>query len=448
MSAAEKSSFGEKLKAWTHVGLRSGWLVSILAVLIAFLIGAVLIFITGSSVTDAYYAMFRGAIFNPLGNSFHQQIKPITDSFFYAIPLIVAGLGLALGFRAGLFNIGGNGQLIFGALAAVWVGFNYDMPPVVHTLVCLLAAVVAGSIYAGIAGLLKATTGANEVIVTIMLNSIATLMLGYVLSRKAWQIPGTNQPQTPKVKESAQLMPLMDAPFRIHIGLIVALIAVFVFWWILERSTFGFQLRAVGANPQAAKTAGMNVGKITTLTMMASGAFLGLAGANEALGTIGYVGKGIAGSIGFDAITVALLGRNKPLGTFFAGLLFGAFKAGGYTMQTKGVPIDMILILQSVIVLLIAAPALVRWIFRLPKPDGKTVREYITLNATMGSETTDNRVAATAAAAEVIDGNAVAQSDVAADPATVDADLAGGADATAGDIQTDGLRADAKEVER
>lgn len=354
--------------------LGSKWFVSILAVLIAFAVGAILIVMAGASVTDAYYAMFRGAIFDPEAKSFVRQIKPITNTLLYATPLIIGGLGLAFGFRAGLFNIGGKGQVIFGALAAVWVGFNLHLPPVLHTVVALLAAVVAGAVYAGIAGFLKARTGANEVIVTIMLNSIAALTLGYVLAKKSWQVPGSNQPQTPDVADTAAFLPILPSPFKLHAGIIVALLAVVVFWWILDRSTLGFQVRAVGANPAAARTAGISVEKITTITMMISGAFMGLVGANEALGTVGYVSRDIAGSLGFDAITVALLGRNKPLGTMFAGLLFGAFKAGGYTMQPKGVPIDMILILQSVIVLLIAAPALVRWLFRLPKEPEKSLR--------------------------------------------------------------------------
>lgn len=361
--------------------LGSKWFVSILAVLIAFAVGAILIVMAGASVTDAYYAMFRGAIFDPEANSFVRQIKPITNTLLYATPLIIGGLGLAFGFRAGLFNIGGKGQVIFGALAAVWVGFNLHLPPVLHTVVALLAAVVAGALYAGIAGLLKARTGANEVIVTIMLNSIAALTLGYVLAQKSWQVPGSNQPQTPDVADTAAFLPILPSPFKLHAGIIVAFLAVVVFWWILDRSTLGFQVRAVGANPAAARTAGISVEKITTITMMISGAFMGLVGANEALGTVGYVSRDIAGSLGFDAITVALLGRNKPLGTMFAGLLFGAFKAGGYTMQPKGVPIDMILILQSVIVLLIAAPALVRWLFRLPKESEKSLRAEL---ATLG----------------------------------------------------------------
>ena len=344
----------------------SHWFVSVISVVIAFLIGAILIAMTGASVTDAYYAMFRGAIVDPQASTFVRTIKPLMDSVYFAIPLIISGLGLAFGFRAGLFNIGGKGQMIAGALAAVWVGFSLSLPPVVHTLVALTAAIVAGAAWGGIAGLLKAKTGANEVIVTIMLNSIATLALGYVLSQKAWQKPNSNQPITPNVADSAALAKLMSGPIKLHWGLIVALVALAVFWFLMERSTLGFQIRAVGANAAAARTAGISVERITAVTMMFSGAFLGLAGANEALGTLGYVSRDVAGSIGFDAITVALLGRNKAWGTFGAGLLFGAFKAGGYAMQAKDVPIDMILILQAVIVLLIAAPALVRWLFRLP----------------------------------------------------------------------------------
>lgn len=335
---------------------RIRWLVSLLAVVIAFAIGAVFIVLADASVVDAYYAMFRGSIVDLNAPNAVRMFKPLTDSLFYSIPLIISGLGLALGFRAGLFNIGGKGQIIVGALAAVWVGFSLNLPPVVHTLVALLVAIVAGGLYGGIAGVLKAKTGANEVIVTIMLNSIATLGLGYILTQKAWQVPGTNQPVTPKVAESAALARLLPAPFKLHVGFLVALLALVAFWWLIERSTLGFQIRAVGANVAAARTAGISVERITAITMVLSGAFLGLAGANEALGTIGYVSRDVAGSIGFDAITVALLGRNKTWGTFGAGLLFGAFKAGGYAMQAKGVPIDMILILQSVIVLLIAVP--------------------------------------------------------------------------------------------
>ena len=321
---------------------------------------------TGSTLSEAYSSLLRGAIFDWRATTGVRMIRPITDTLTNATPLIIAGLGMAVAFRAGLFNIGGQGQMILGAITACYAGIAWNLPPVAHLLVAVIGAALGGLVWGGIAGVLKARTGANEVIVTIMLNSIATLGLGYTLAQKAWQVPGTNQPVTPKVAESAALARLLPAPFKLHVGFLVALVALVAFWWLIERSTLGFQIRAVGANAAAARTAGISVERITAITMVLSGAFLGLAGANEALGTIGYVSRDVAGSIGFDAITVALLGRNKTWGTFGAGLLFGAFKAGGYTMQAKGVPIDMILILQSVIVLLIAAPALVRWLFRLP----------------------------------------------------------------------------------
>ncbi len=358
--------------------LASGWFVSLLAVVVAFLVGAILIVISGASVGEAYVAMFRGAIFDPTAATWQRQIKPITDTLYNATPLIIGGLGVAFGFRAGLFNIGGAGQIIAGALAAVWVGTKLSLPMGLHTLVAVIAAVAAGCIWSAIAGILKARTGANEVIVTIMLNSIASLGLAYCLGQKYWQLAGSGQPRTANVADSAAFAKLLSAPFKVNVGFIVALAAVVVYWWLLERSTLGFEVRAVGANPDAARTAGVSAGKITVATMAISGAFLGLAGANQALGDIGYVTLDVAGSIGFDAITVALLGRNTPVGTLLAGLLFGAFRAGGYPMQSQaGVPIDMVLILQSVIVLLIAAPALVRWLFHLPHPTGHSLREEL-----------------------------------------------------------------------
>lgn len=371
-------------KALLHYTPRSGWLIGVVSVLIAFLVGAILIVISGASPIDAYVAMFKGAIFNPdvlTTRGFEHAIRPLTDSLRFSAPLILAGLGLGFGFRAGLFNIGGQGQLILGALAAIGVSIFFDLPAGLHMIVALAAAMVVGGIYAGIAGFLKARTGANEVIITIMLNNIALLLLAFTLSQEAWQKPNQDNLISPIADDTAALPAILPAPFKLHLGFLIAVLAVFVYWWILERSTFGFAVRAVGAGPDAARTAGMHIGKITTLTMLVAGAFCGLAGANEALGTMYHDKTGVAGSIagtiGFDAITVALLGRNRPLGIFASGLLFGAFKAGGFKMQTQGVPLDMILILEAIIVLLIAAPALIRWMFKLPKYDGKTLRQVV-----------------------------------------------------------------------
>ncbi len=375
-----RASFGQWVGAVFHVGLRSNVLVYILAVVIALIVGAVLIIVSGASVTDAYLAMFRGAIFNYQANSTASMLAPLTASIYAAAPLIIAGLGLALGFRAGLFNIGGNGQVIAGAIVAAYIGFTYQLPPVIHMIACLVGAIAGGALYAWIAGILKAKTGANEVILTIMLNSIAVLGLNHLLTLKTFQQPGSANPRSEVIAAGAQLPSLLPRPFQLNLGIVIAILAAIFVWWYLERSTWGFELRAVGANPNAAQSAGMSIGKVTALTMALSGALTGLAGGVQLTGTMKFLDAGIAGSIGFDAITVALLGRNTPIGTFFAGLLFGAFKAGGRIMQVQAdVPIDMVLVLQSVIVLLIAAPPFVRWIFRLPKPEKMTVRKYLTL---------------------------------------------------------------------
>ena len=377
-----KAGFGQWVKAFVFVGLRSTWLVYVLAFIVALLVGAVLIEISGASIIDAYLAMFRGAIFNYNANDITQALKPITTSIYAGVPLIIGGLALALGFRAGLFNIGGQGQLICGAIVAAYIGFAWQLPVGLHLFAVLVGAMVAGGLYGWIVGFLKAKTGANEVILTIMLNSVAALGLNYLLTQSAFQRPGSSNPQSQIIAKSAQMPALLPAPFQLDLGFIIAIVVALFVWWFLERSTWGFELRAVGANPNAARTAGMSIAFVTAMTMALSGALMGLAGGVQITSTMKYLTGDVAGSIGFDAITVALLGRNKPMGTFFAGLLFGAFKAGGRIMQAQAdVPIDMVLVLQSVIVLLIAAPPFVRWIFHLPKPAGMTIREYLTLQA-------------------------------------------------------------------
>lgn len=368
-----------KMKALAHVGMRSGFIISVIAVIVSLLVGAVFIWMAGASITDAYSRLLRGAFFNPGRDDFVRQIKPLTETLRNAVPLILAGLGLGMGFRAGLFNIGGQGQIVLGAIGAAYIGFSLNLPFPLHLIIAVFVAMIFGGIWGGTAGFLKARTGANEVIVTIMLNAISGFLLLYVLGTKTFQIPGSTELKSKSVDQASRLPHLLPAPFNLHAGLILAIIATVFVWWLLERSTFGFELRAVGANPHASRTSGMSTGKVTTLTMGISAALCGAAGANEVLGTFGALTPAVAGTIGFDAITVALLGRNKPVGIFFAGLLFGAFKAGAPLMQGANVPVDIILILQAVIVLLIAAPALIRWIFRLPKPDGVSYREYITL---------------------------------------------------------------------
>ncbi|WP_353988463.1 ABC transporter permease [Ruicaihuangia caeni] len=367
-------------------------MISVLAVLLALIAGGILIAVTDArvqqaagyffarpgdmlgaiwnAVSKAYLALFRGSIYNFARDDVGSALTSLTDTLVFATPLIAAGLGVGLGFRAGLFNIGGRGQMIMAAAAAGWVGFSFNLPPVIHVIVAVAAGLIAGGIWGGIVGLLKAKTGAHEVIVTIMLNFVALYFLMYMLRTPGLlQAPGGNTPKTPPMEPTAIFPPLFPG-HNVHWGFLTAIAATVYVWWLLNRSSMGFQFRAVGINPNAARTAGMSVSSVYIWTMTISGALCGLAGVNQVLGTVtsGF-SSGIDAGIGFDAITVALLGRSRPWGIFAAGLLFGAFKAGGFTMQAAAqVPVDIVLVVQSLIVLFIAAPPLVRAIFRLPTP--------------------------------------------------------------------------------
>jgi len=363
---------------------------SALAIVLAIIIGGILIAVTDprveqaagyffarpgdllkavwDSVAGAYSSLFQGSIYNFRRPGFINGIKPLTETLSFATPLIAAGLGVALGFRAGLFNIGGRGQMLFGAAAAGWVAFSFDLPYGIHLAVALIVGIAAGGLWGGIAGLLKARTGAHEVITTIMLNYVAYYFVYWMLSTPGLlQAPGSNNPKTPAMKDTAILPGILGPQFNLHLGFILVIGATIFVWWLLNRSSMGFQFRAVGFNPRAAKTAGINVDRMYIYVMLYSGALVGLAGVFQVLGT---VTTGFSAGIGFDAITVALLGRSKPWGVFAAGILFGAFKAGGFAMQaSQGIPIDIVLVVQSMIVLFIAAPPLVRAVFRLPKPN-------------------------------------------------------------------------------
>ena len=347
----------------------SSALLTLLAVLAAAVVGSVLIWAAGANILDAYAALIRGSVFDWNATSTIRQWRPLTETLTNSVPLILAGLGMTVAFRAGLFNIGGQGQVVLGAIVGGYIGFTWDLPPVVHVLVAMLGTILGGVVWAGIAGILKARTGASEVIVTIMLNSVAGYLLAQMLTTAAFIGVGKANPKSMYIAENAEYPLLLGHSFRLHAGFIVALLAAGAVWWLLERSQLGFQIRATGLNSAAACTAGINVGRITVITMAISGALCGLAASGPVLGTQHYLISSVAGSIGFDAITVALLGRSRPLGTVLAGILFGGLAAGGSTMQAAtGTPIDIILVLQSTIVLFIAAPPLVRTIFRLPQP--------------------------------------------------------------------------------
>jgi ABC-type uncharacterized transport system permease subunit len=366
-------------------------LVVALSFVVAMIVGAILIAVTdvptrkaaehfssgpGSTfshawkaISGAYVALFQGAIFDPHlighGNVWH-DFNPLSETLLNATPLILVGLSVGLAFRTGLFNIGGQGQIILGAICAGYVGFTWQLPPFIHVVVAVLAGVIGGAAWGAFAGWLKARSGAHEVITTIMINYIALDLLDYLLKTSAFRRKGSNQAISPLVHGTARLPHLFPAPLRVQFGLVIALVATVAVGWLLARSKLGFTMRAVGASPNAARTAGMNVGRTYIIAMLIAGALSGLAGASQVLGTNYALTNDIDAGIGFTGITVALLGRAKPWPTVLAGLLFGALGAGSVTMQARtGTSIDLVNVLQAFIVLFIAAPAFVRAVFRI-----------------------------------------------------------------------------------
>jgi ABC-type uncharacterized transport system permease subunit len=374
--------------------------VTVLAILLSLVVGAVLIVLSNSdlageygyffsapgtvlgdswvAISDAYANLFKGAVFDPATisgaidgtNSWSQAFAPLSETLTYTAPLIFTGLAVALAFRGGLFNIGAQGQAIMGAICGAVVGFAVHLPYGVHLIAALLGALAGGALWAAIAGVLKARAGAHEVIVTIMLNNVALLFLGWLINQKGVHNPARSDAISKDVLKTAQLptIPGVDhSVVRVHLGIVVGVLVAAGVGWLLTRSTVGFELRAVGANPAAARTAGMSVGRTYVLVMLISGALAGLGGGMMVLGTTASSLTGqVTANIGFDGITVALLGRGKPWGVVASALLFGALHAGGNRMQSYShIAIDLVIVVQAVIVIFIAAPALVKAIFRL-----------------------------------------------------------------------------------
>ena len=325
--------------------------------------------ILGSTVGNAYLALFQGAIYDPNlaeGKSFFAGFYPLSETMVSTAPLILCGLSVALAFKSGLFNIGAQGQFIFGAIGASYIGFKFEMPVAMHILVATLAGVILAALWGGLVGLLKAKTGAHEVIVTIMLNYIAAKFLLFLLGTQYFLRPGRLDPIAPPVKESAKLPGLFGVDYRVNIGIFIALAAAAFIWWLLNRSIIGFRFRAVGANSSAARTAGISVSAAMIATMAISGALAGMGGAIHTLGNQYELTDSVAASFGFDAITVALLGRGTPIGVVLASFLFAGLRTGGQTMQANvGVPVEIVLVIQALVVLFIAAPDLVKRIFRV-----------------------------------------------------------------------------------
>lgn len=374
--------------------------VTVLALVTAMVIGGLLCAFTNSTVLDApsagamiarawdlasgtYVALFESSVFNPhnvaalfqqasLAAALHDGyvslvFRPLTETAVRATPLILAGLAVALPYRAGMFNIGGQSQFIGGAIMAAWLGYDVNLPVGLHVLVCVVGGFAGGAVIGWLTGVIKAQTGAHEVIVTIMLNYVMQYFLSYLLSSQSLlQASGSPNPITPAIAANARL-PLIAGPSeRLNAGFLIALACAFGVWWLLRRTTTGFEFRSVGANPNAARVAGINVERSWVLVMLIAGGLAGLAGSAVIQGTDFTLNPQSYGTYGIDAITVALLGRGSPGGVVAAALLFGALDAGSGAMQSlTGTPVQIVEVLQALIVLFVAAPPFIRAMFRL-----------------------------------------------------------------------------------
>lgn len=386
------------LKAWLGARLR-GLAVPFLAVFTALLIGGVVIMVTDQKVFQklgsgqigeaiaiafmdlgrAYGALYEGSLGNPLdilaaigqwvgGAGLQPVLSAVrgpSDSLVQSVPYIFAGLAVALGFRAGLFNIGAEGQIGIGWLAAVVVGFSFqNLPAILHLPLAILAGMAAAGLWASVAGILKARTGAHEVITTIMLNYTSFRLSEWLLCGPLEFTQGTCRTQG--IAPSAYLPRFLDHPVAIHWGFVLALVAAAVTGWYLFKTTWGFELRTVGANPHAARYGGMNVARTYVVTMFLSGCLAGLAGVSQGLGITRNIALGFQAGYGFDSIALALLGKSHPAGVLAASLLFGVLRAGAGRMQSvAGIPTEIVQIVQALVIIFIAAPPIIQALYRL-----------------------------------------------------------------------------------
>ncbi len=374
----QQSAPGSSAPAASWLGRILSFLVPVLAIFTALVISGVVIWLsTGDlangwkKVLSAYGGLLEGALGSP---------KNIAGTLQSSTPYIFAGLAVALAFKCGLFNIGAEGQLALGAISAAYVGYSVkNVPFPLHLLLALAAGLVGGAFWGAIPGLLKALRGAHEVIVTIMMNYIGLQLVQYFLSGPLRdQSPGNVSARTPPIAKSAEMPTLFaGSPWQIHWGVILALLTAGLVYFFLTRTTWGFEIRTVGANPNAARYAGMSVAKNTILAMSLSGMLAGAAGAVEVVGVTHRHELGFGSGYGFDSIAIALLGRNNPFGVVAAALLFGGLRSGATQMQfDTQISASIISIVQGLVLLFVAADAIIRWVYRIKVP---SERQTLTL---------------------------------------------------------------------
>ncbi|MDH5690973.1 MAG: ABC transporter permease [Candidatus Bathyarchaeota archaeon] len=325
-----------------------------IAILTAFLAGAIVLLVTGYSPLEAYGALMMGAFGDVFG---------IGQTFTQATPIIFTALAFLFAFKSGLFNIGAEGQLLVGAFAAALVGISFDgLPSFVHVPMALLAGALAGGLWGFIPAILKAKLGAHEVITTMMLSYVAFYVTAYMVNYP-YKAPGW-VPQTPLIASSAQL-PRILQPTQLSASIFLAVILVGLTHYTLQKTTFGYEVRATGLSPTAAESGGISVKKEMILALVISGAMAGLGGAGEVMGVHRRFIQGFSPGYGWDGLAVALVGGLNPVGVLLAAVLFGALRSGGMTMtRATGVPLDIVSILQALVVLFVAAPMLVRYLLK------------------------------------------------------------------------------------
>jgi ABC-type uncharacterized transport system permease subunit len=404
LAQAEPDPVTARRSLWSRFSSKSPVVLAILALILGFLIGALVIIFSTNTVLDAwrqifsswaapghaikvtfdnvgaaYRAMFTGSVIDPpqfwhsltTGKQWDNSLTPLSETLTYATPLVIAGIAVGIAFQTGIFNIGANGQAILGGITGLAAASMLHMPAILHIPLTMLAGMVGGMIAGAIPGFLKAFTGAHEVIVTLMLNYVIAACLLFVLLSTSLQLPGQSNDISRNMDSSAQLAPLFgtSSGLRVSYGIFIAAAVVIFARWFLDRSSLGFDFRITGNNPNAARASGINARRVIVLVFLISGGLAGLAGIVQAASTTHYIdGNFLIGNagIGFTAITVALLGRNRPMGIVWGSLLFAALGVGGRSMQAAtGIPLDLATIIQSVVVLFVATPVLVKEIFHL-----------------------------------------------------------------------------------
>jgi len=337
-------------------------LVPVGMIFFSFFVGAIIMLIFGYNPIKAYVSLMRGAFVGNLN---------LTQTLLNSVPLIFTGLAVAFAFRCGLFNIGAEGQLYLGSLASTYLATTIVLPAILHVPLILIAGALAGGLWAFLPGILKAKTGSHEVITTMMMSWIGVFFSSYVI-RNILKDPRTDLPVSKTIYKSAELIKIdkiLPIPAlkgtRLHIGFFIAILTALLIWYIIKKTTIGYEVRAVGFNPYASEYAGISISKNIILALFISGMLAGLAGSVEIAGLHHKLWDRYSAMYGFTGIAIALLAKNNPIGVIFAAILFGAIQAGGKTMQLDAnVPVDMTDILEGIVIFAVAAEEIIKMFIR------------------------------------------------------------------------------------